>query len=75
MTEFGKLVAIVVAPNKAFDAINQMPTLVLPLALFFVLNLLTQFVLYKVIATDANFDRIARAKIEWDSRAAGLQPR
>ena len=74
MSELEKLTAIVASPNKAFDAIRQRPTWVLPLALFFALNLLTQFVLYRVIATDANFDQIARAKIEWDARAAGLHP-
>ncbi len=64
---------IVVSPTKAFDALNQKPTWVLPLALIFLFNLLTQLVVYRIVLNDANFDRVALAKIEWDSGAAGFQ--
>ncbi len=74
MNELHKLIGIVVSPKRAFDAINQTPTWVLPLALLFLFNFLTQFVVFRVIATDANFDEIARAKIAWDSKALGSMP-
>jgi Yip1 domain len=74
MTDGQKLIGIVVSPKKTFDAINQRPTWILPLAWLVIFNLLTQFVVFQVVVTDANFDQIARAKIEWDSREAGSQP-
>ncbi len=67
------LADLMLAPTRAFDAINRRPTWVLPLLLVLLFNLLTQFVVYRVIADDANFDRIAREKIEWDNQAAGRQ--
>lgn len=74
MTEVQKLVSIVVAPSKAFDAINRRPTWILPLGLLFRFTLLADFVVYRVVVTDANFERIARAKIEWDARASAPRP-
>jgi hypothetical protein len=67
------LADLVVAPKRAFDAINRRPTWILPLLAVLFFNLLTQFVVYRVIANNANFDRIAREKIEWDNKAAGRQ--
>jgi hypothetical protein len=71
VTEGQKLVGVVVSPTKTFAAIDQHPTWMLPLALLVFFNLLTQFVVFKVVATDANFDQIARANIEWNSRETG----
>jgi hypothetical protein len=70
MTETQKLTSIVVAPSKAFDAINRRPTWILPLGLLFVFTLLADFVVYRVVVTDANFERIALAKIDWDAHAS-----
>jgi hypothetical protein len=74
MTQLEILVNVLIAPRKAFQQIDRRPSWVLPLVLIFLFNLLTQFVVYRVIATDANFDQIARAKIEWDSSAGGQRP-
>ena len=71
MTEFEKLFAIVTSPTRAFDAIRLSPTWVVPLLLVLIVNIGIQFVVYNVIATDGNFDRVAREKIEWDARASG----
>jgi hypothetical protein len=70
LTQFQILADILIAPKKAFDALNQRPTWLLPVALIFLFNLLTQFVVYRIIVRDANFDQVARAKIEWDSSSA-----
>jgi hypothetical protein len=73
MNGFRTLAAVVVSPRKAFDALRVSPTFLFPLALLLVVNLGIQFVVYKVIADDANFDRIARDKVEWDATAAGIR--
>lgn len=71
MTEMQKLAGIVVSPQKTLDDINQRPTWLLPLVLLLVFNLGVNFVVYRILITDTNFEQIARVKIQWDASAAG----
>lgn len=73
MTELQRLAGIVVSPGKTFEEIQQRPTWILPLALLLLFNLLGSFVVYRVLVTDANFDQMALAKVQWDNRMAGPQ--
>jgi hypothetical protein len=43
----------------------------MPLPLLLLFNLATSFVVYRVLITNSNFERIARERIEWDAKAAG----
>ncbi len=73
MTELQRLAGIVVSPTKTFEDINQRPTQVFPIALLLLFNLLGDFVVYQVLITDANFEQMARAKVQWDASLAGPQ--
>jgi hypothetical protein len=73
MTGGQRLIGIVLFPKRTFDDINQKPTWLLPFALLLLFNVAVNFVVYRVLITDANFDQIARTKVEWDARAARLQ--
>ncbi len=73
MTELQRLAGIVVSPSKTFEDINQRPTQVFPIALLLLFNLLGDFVVYQVLITDANFEQMARTKVQWDASLAGPQ--
>jgi hypothetical protein len=71
MTNLQRLVGIVVSPARTYEDINRRPTWLPPILLLLIFNLAINFVVFRVILNDANFDRIARAKITWDAQAAG----
>jgi hypothetical protein len=71
MTELQRLAGLVVSPSKTFEDINQRPTQVFPIALLLFFNLLGNFVIFRVLITDANFDQMARTKVRWDASLAG----
>jgi hypothetical protein len=71
MTESQRLRAIVVSPGTLFADITYRPSWIVPLALLLLFNLATSFVVYRVLITSSNFERIARERIEWDAKAAG----
>jgi len=71
MTELQRLAGIVVSPSKTFEDINQRPTQVFPIALLLLFSLLGDFVVYQVLVTDANFEQMARTKVQWDASLAG----
>lgn len=73
MTELQRLAGIVVSPSKAFEDINQTPTQIFPLALLLLFSLFGDFVVFRVLITDANFEQMARAKVQWDASMAGSQ--
>ncbi|HEY6945352.1 MAG TPA: YIP1 family protein [Candidatus Acidoferrum sp.] len=73
MTELQRLAGIVISPRKTFEDIQQRPTWILPVALLLVFHLLGDFVLFRVVITDANFDQLARAKVQGDAGVAGRQ--
>ncbi len=73
MTELQRLAGIVVSPSKTFEDINQGPTQVFPIALLLLFNLLGDFVVYQMLITDANFEQMARVKVQWDASLAGPQ--
>jgi hypothetical protein len=73
MTELQRLAGLVVSPSKTFEDINQRPTQVFPIALLLLFNLLGDFVVYRVLITDANFEPIARTKVQWDASMTGSQ--
>jgi Yip1-like protein len=73
LTELQRLAGIVLSPGKTFEDINQRPTWFLPFALLLVFHLLGDFVLFRVLITDANFDQMARTKVHWDARMTGSQ--
>lgn len=73
MTELQRLAGIVVSPAKTFEDINQRPAWVLPFALLLFFHLLGDFVVFRVLITDANFDQMARTKVQWDASMAGSQ--
>jgi hypothetical protein len=71
MSDMQRVVGIVVSPTSTFEDINRRPTWLVPLVLLLISNVAVTFIVYRVIATNANFDAIARAKIAWDAHAAG----
>jgi hypothetical protein len=71
LTELQRLAGLVVSPSKTFEDINQRPTQVFPIALLLLFNLLGDFVVYQVLITDANFEQVGRAKVQWDASLAG----
>jgi hypothetical protein len=71
MNDLRRIVGIVVSPAATFEDINRRPTWLVPLLLLLIFNLATNFIVFHIVATDANFDAIARAKIAWDASAAG----
>jgi hypothetical protein len=71
MNDLRRIVGIVVRPAATFEDVNRRPTWLVPLLLLLIFNLVTNFVVFHLIATDANFDAMARAKIAWDASAAG----
>jgi hypothetical protein len=73
MTELQRLIGIVVSPGKTFEDINQRPTQVFPIALLLLFNLLGDFVVYRVLITDANFEQMAHTKVQWDASISGAQ--
>ena len=73
MTELQRLIGIVVSPGKTFEDIDQRPTQVFPIALLLLFNLLGDFVVYRVLITDANFDQMAQTKVQWDASISGRQ--
>jgi Yip1 domain len=73
LTELQRLAGLVVSPSKTFEDINQRPTQVFPIALLLLFNLLGDFVVHQVLITDANFEQIARTKMQWDASLAGPQ--
>lgn len=73
MTELRRLAGIVVSPGKTFEDIQQKPTWILPFALLLVFHLIGDFVLFRLIITDANFEQMARTKVQWDARMARSQ--
>jgi Yip1-like protein len=73
LTELQRLAGIVVSPGKTFEDIHQRPTWILPVALLLLFNLLGDFVVYRVLITDANFEQIGRTKVQWDASMAGSQ--
>jgi|SRR6266849_7678946 len=73
LTELQRLAGLVVSPSKTFEDINQRPTQVFPIALLLLFNLLGDFVVYQVLITDANFEQMARTKVQWDASLAGTQ--
>lgn len=73
MTELQRLAGIVISPTRTFEDIQQRPTWILPVVLLLLFHLLGDFVLFRVVITDANFDQLARAKVQWDAGVAGRQ--
>jgi Yip1-like protein len=73
MNDLQRLAGIVVSPGKTFEDINQRPTQVFTIALLLLFSLLSDFVVYQVLITDANFDHMARTKVQWDASLAGPQ--
>jgi hypothetical protein len=73
MTELQRLIGIVVSPGKTFEDINQRPTQVFPIALLLLFSLLGDFVVYRVLITDANFEKTAQTKVQWDASISGAQ--
>ena len=73
MTELQRLAGIVVSPSRTFEDINQRPTQVFPIALLLLFNLLGDFVVYQVFITEANFEQMARTKVQWDASLASPQ--
>ncbi|HVH72376.1 MAG TPA: hypothetical protein VNB49_14875 [Candidatus Dormibacteraeota bacterium] len=73
MTELQRLGGIIISPGKTFEDIQQRPTWVLPFALLVAFHLFGDFVLFRVMITDANFEQMARAKVQWDAAMAGRQ--
>jgi len=73
LTELQRLAGIVVSPGKTFEDIHRRPTWILPVALLLLFNLLGDFVVYRVLITDANFVPIARTKVRWDASMTGSQ--
>jgi hypothetical protein len=43
----------------------------LPIVLLLLLSFAIDFVVYRVLVTDGNFDQVAREKIQWDALASG----
>jgi hypothetical protein len=73
VTELQRLAGIVVSPAKTFEDIHQRPTWILPVSLLLLFSLLGDFVVFRVLVTNANFDQIARTKVQWDAAMAGSQ--
>lgn len=73
MTELQRLAGIVVSPATTFEDINQRPTQIFPIALLLLFSLLGNFVVYRVLITDASFDEMARTKVQWDASVSGKQ--
>lgn len=73
MTELQRLGGIVVSPAQTFMDINRRPSWLLPIVLLLVFNLVGDFIVFRVLVTDANFDQVAREKIQWDAQASGRQ--
>lgn len=71
MTDLQRLAGIVLSPGKTFEDIHQRPTWILPVALLLLFNLLGDFVVFRVLITDANFEQMARTKVHWDASMAG----
>ncbi len=74
MTEPQRVVGVVLSPGQTFEDINRRPSWLLPFVLLLLFNLATNFVVYRVLVTDANFEQVARAKVQWDASAIGGQP-
>jgi len=73
LTELQRLAGIVLSPGKTFEDINQRPTWILPFALLLIFHLGGDFILFRVLITDANFDQLARTKVQWDAGMSGSQ--
>jgi Yip1-like protein len=73
MTDLQRLAGIVLSPGKTFEDIHQRPSWILPVALLLLFNLLGDFVVFRVLITDANFEQMARTKVQWDASLAGPQ--
>lgn len=71
MTDLQRLAGIVLSPGKTFEDIHQRPTWILPVALLLLFNFLGDFVVFRVLITDANFEQMARTKVQWDAGMAG----
>jgi Yip1-like protein len=71
MTDLQRLAGIVHSPGKTFEDIHQRPSWILPVALLLLFNLLGDFVVFRVLITDANFEQMARTKVQWDAGMAG----
>jgi hypothetical protein len=75
VTELQRLAGIVVSPGRTLEDIQQEPAWILPFALLLLFHLFGDFVLFRVIITDANFEQMARAKVQWGAVMAGRFPR
>jgi Yip1-like protein len=73
MTELQRLAGIIISPAATFEDINQRPTQIFPIALLLLFSLLGDFVVYRVLITDANFEQMARTKVQWDASVSGTQ--
>lgn len=62
-----KLVNIITSPKKTFAEMQFNPSWLLPFALIVMFTYVLNFMVYRVIVTNSNFDQIARAKIMWDA--------
>jgi hypothetical protein len=51
--------------------IDRRPSWILPFVLLLTFNFAVTFVVYRVLVTDANFDQVALAKIQWEGSAQG----
>ena len=71
MTTMETLAGVVVSPAKTFDDINRRPSWIIPLLLMLLMNFAITFVVYRVMVTPANFDRVAQTKVQWDAEASG----
>jgi ABC-type Na+ efflux pump permease subunit len=73
MTDAERLAGIVISPAKTFEDINRRPSWVIPFVLLLIFNSAITFVVYRVLVTPSNFERVATAKVQWDASAAGKQ--
>jgi ABC-type Na+ efflux pump permease subunit len=71
MTTMERLGGIVLSPTKTFADIDRRPSWVVPLLLLLLMNFEITFVVYRIMVTPANFDRIAQAKVHWDAEVSG----
>ena len=62
-----RFLRLITSPRDTFADLNSKPTWVLPFLSIVVVTYALNFIVYRVIVTDANFDQVARAKIAWDA--------